>query len=222
MKILVVEDDRKLARFLVRVLSEQEYAADVCASGDDALIQIRTGQYDLVILDWMIRGIDGLELCRELRRSGSTVPILMLTARSELAERVLALKTGVDDYLVKPFEIDELLARITALLRRAVGQHVVTVGALVIDRAERKATLAGTRLDLSTREFDLLAYLALHANQVVTRTKLLLDVWSSQIESQSNLIDVHISRLRDRLSEHAWMIETVRGRGYMLRSDPPK
>lgn len=219
MKLLVVEDDRKLSRFLVRVLSEEGHVADVCTSGEDALVHIRATRYDLVVLDWMIRGMDGLELCRELRRSGCMVPILMLTARSELAERVLALKTGVDDYLVKPFEIDELLARVTALLRRSAAHQLITVGALAIDRAERKATVAGATLDLSAREFDLLVYLVAHANQVVTRSKILADVWWSQSDSQSNLVDVHVSHLRDTLGDYAWMIETVRGRGYMLRSD---
>lgn len=220
MKILVVEDDRKLARFLQRMLSEEGYTTDVCANGADALVQVRTGVYDLVVLDWMIPGMDGLQVCRELRRSGSNVPILMLTARGELGERVMALKTGVDDYLVKPFEIDEVLARVAALLRRSVGQHVLKVGSLEIDRVERAAKLAGKPLELSTREFNLLVYLAANANQVVTRSKLMTEVWATQLDSQSHLIDVGINRLRDKLADEAWMIETVRGRGYMLRSDP--
>jgi DNA-binding response OmpR family regulator len=221
MKILVVEDDRKLARFLKRMLSEEGYTTDVCSNGPDALVQAQAGIYDLVVLDWMIPGMDGLQVCRELRRSGSNLPILMLTARGELGERVLALKTGVDDYVVKPFEIDEMLARVAALLRRSRGQHIIKVGDLEINRIEREAKLAGNALELSTREFDLLAYLAANANQIVTRTKLMADVWSTQLDSQSHLIDVGINRLRDKLGEHAWMIETVRGRGYVLRPDRP-
>jgi DNA-binding response OmpR family regulator len=219
MKILVVEDDRKLASFLQRMLSEEGYTADVCSSGADALVQAQSEIYDLVLLDWMIPNMDGLQVCRELRRSGSNVPILMLTARSELGERVMALKTGVDDYVVKPFEIDEVLARIVALRRRALSQHVLKVGEIEIDRVGRKAKLAGNVLELSTREFNLLVYLAVNANEVVTRTKLMTDVWSTQLDSQSHLIDVGISRLRDKLGDYAWMIETVRGRGYRFRSE---
>jgi DNA-binding response OmpR family regulator len=218
MKILVVEDDRKLARFLQRLLGEEGYTSDVCSSGDDALAQSRTGLYDLMLLDWMIHGMDGLAVCRELRRSGSTIPILMLTARGELGERVMALKTGVDDYLVKPFEVEELLARVSALLRRSMGQHLLRVGELEIDRTERKVQLGGRALPLSTREFNLLVQLAASANQVVARSTLMTQVWSTQLDSQSHLVEVGINRLRHKLGEHAWMIETVRGRGYMLRS----
>jgi two-component system OmpR family response regulator len=221
MKVLVVEDDRKLARFLQRMLTEEGYTTDLCSNGADALVQVRSGIYDLVLLDWMIPGMDGLQVCRELRRSGSNVPILMLTARSELGERVMALKTGVDDYVVKPFEIDEVLARVAALLRRSMGQHVLRIGDLEIDRVDRTAKLAGNVMELSTREFDLLAFLAANADQVVTRSKLMTEVWSTQLDSQSHLIDVGINRLRDKLGAHAWMIETVRGRGYLLRPERP-
>jgi two-component system OmpR family response regulator len=219
MKVLVVEDDRKLARFLQRLLGEEGYTTDVCSSGEDALKQSRSGLYDLVLLDWMIYGMDGLEVCRELRRSGSTIPILMLTARGELGERVMALKNGVDDYVVKPFEVDELLARVSALLRRSQGQHLLCVGELEIDRTERKLRVAGKALQLSTREFDLLVHLATSANQVVARSRLMMQVWSTQLESQSHLVEVGVNRLRQKLGGHAWMIETVRGRGYMLRSE---
>ena len=221
MKILIVEDDRKVARFLKRVLSEESHVPDVCASGDDALVQIRSGVYDLVILDWMIPGIDGLDVCRHVRRAGSNVPILMLTARGELSERVLALNAGADDYLVKPFEVDELLARVTALLRRAAGSAILRIGPLEIDRYEHRARVAGRTIELSTREFSLLAYLARHANEPVPRSKLMTDLWATQLDSQSNLVDVYISHLRDKLADHAWMIETIRGRGYRLRTDPP-
>lgn len=218
MKILVVEDDRKLTYFLQRMLSEEGYTTDACASGADALGQIRSGLYNLVILDWMIPGIDGLEVCREIRRVGAKVPILMLTARSELGEKVMALKAGVDDYVVKPFEIDEVLARVAALLRRAVGGHLLKIGALELDRLLRKASLNGKPLDLSMREFNLLAYLVKNAEELVPRSKLMSEVWSTRLDTQSHLVDVGINRLRDRLGEYAWMIETVRGRGYLLRA----
>jgi two-component system OmpR family response regulator len=222
MKILVVEDDRKVAKFLQRTLSEEGYTTDVCSSGGDALNQVRTGIYSLVVLDWMIPSMDGLSVCRELRRSGSNLPILMLTALGELGERVMALKAGVDDYIVKPFEIEELLARVAALLRRSLGQRVLKVGALEIDRIDRKVTLAGKALELSTREFDLLVFLANNAGKVVKRSKLMTEVWSTQLDSQSHLIDVGINRLRAKMGAHEWMIETIRGRGYMLRADPPE
>jgi DNA-binding response OmpR family regulator len=217
-KILIVEDDRKLARFVQRVLSEEGYAADLCSSGPDALVQARSGIYNLVLLDWMIPDLDGLEVCRQLRRSGCTVPILMVTARGELSERVLGLDSGADDYLVKPFEVEELMARVHALLRRAVGHPRLTFGGLEIDRDLRQARLEGRVIELTAREFSLLLHLAHHCDQVVTRTELLTQVWSTQFDPESNVVEVHVSRLRDKLGENAWMIDTVRGRGYRLRT----
>jgi DNA-binding response OmpR family regulator len=215
-KILVIEDDRKLARFLQRVLSEEGYTADRCSGGETALAQARSGVYNLILLDWMLPDLDGLELCRRLRAEGSTVPILMLTARGELAERVLALDTGVDDYLVKPFEVDELVARIHALLRRSAGHPQLRLGPLEIDRDTRRATIEGRLIDLTTREFSVLLHLAHRAGQAVTRTELLSQVWSTRFDPESNVVEVHISRLRDKLGPHEWMIQTVRGRGYRL------
>ena len=219
-KVLVVEDDRKLARFLQRVLSEESYMADSCASGSDALIQAGSGLYDLVVLDWMLPDVDGLEVCRQLRRTGSAVPILMLTARGELRERVLGLNSGADDYLVKPFEIDELLARVNALFRRSIGQHRLKLGALEIDRVGHQVLLQEKAIALTSREFDLLLHLARHADRVVTRTELLSQVWATHFDPESNVVDVLISRLRDKLGAHAWMVDTVRGRGYRLRTEP--
>jgi DNA-binding response OmpR family regulator len=220
MKILLVEDDRKLARFLQRVLTEEGYTADVCSSGSDALEQARSGIYKLLVLDWMIPDNDGLEVCRQLRRHGNSVPIIMLTARGELAERVMALDAGADDYLVKPFEVDELVARVKALLRRVSGPLRLRFGAIEIDRETRRVLLGGAPIELTTREFNLLLHLAHHAGQVVTRTELLTGVWSTQFDTESNVVEVHISRLREKLAEHAAMIETVRGRGYRLRTGP--
>jgi DNA-binding response OmpR family regulator len=218
-KILVVEDDRKLAQFLRRMLSEVGYTADACASGADALNQARSDVYNLILLDWMIPGMDGLQVCRELRRTGSTIPIVMLTARSELGERVTALNAGVDDYVVKPFEIDEVLARVAALLRRSMGRHVLVIGKLEINRIERSVRLADHPLELSMKEFDLLVQLALNAGAIVSRSKLMEEVWSTQLDTQSHLVDVGINRLRDKLADRAWMIETVRGKGYRLQVD---
>ena len=216
MKVLVVEDDAKLSRFLVRVLVEEGYAADSCGTGADALAQASTGIYDLLVLDWMLPDIDGLSVCRRLRQEGMLTPILMLTARGEVRERVLGLETGADDFLVKPFEIEELVARVRALLRRAGGFAKVRVGDLELDRVGRDVRLSGKSLDLTSREYALLLDLVHHASKVVTRTELLARVWGTTFDPGSNIVEVHISRLRDKLGDHAWMIETVRGAGYRL------
>ncbi len=221
-KVLVVEDDAKLSPFLVRVLVEEGFAADACATGADALAQATSGIYDLVILDWMLPDIDGLSVCRRLRQEGFRTPIIMLTARGEVRERVLGLETGADDFLVKPFEVDELLARIRALVRRASGFATLTVGKLSLDRLGREVLLDGKQLDLTSREYALLLDFVHHAEKVVTRSELLARVWGTTFDPGSNLVEVHVSRLRDKLGDHAWMIETVRGVGYKLTGSPPK
>ncbi len=218
MRILVVEDDQRLARFLERVLTEEGYSVDRCASGADAVTQARSSAYDLLLLDWMIPDLDGIEVCRQIRRSGSTVPIIMLTARDQVSERVLGLDAGADDYVVKPFEIEELLARVNALLRRSAGHAQLDLGPLQIDRAGRRAILDGKVLDLTVREFALLLHLAHRADRVVGKSELLSQVWSIQFDPESNVVEVHVSRLRDKMGKLQWMIETVRGRGYRLRT----
>lgn len=217
MKILVVEDDSKLARFVVRVLLEEGHVADACPEGEEAIERAKSGVYDAMILDWMLPDMDGLRVCTTLREQGCTLPILMLTARGELRERVLGLRSGADDYVVKPFEIDELLARLDAVLRRSVRNGSFRLGPLEIDRLERRATLDGSSLDLTEREMALLIHLALRANQVVTRSEILSRVWGMNFDPESNMIEVHVSRLRDKLGRHAKMIETIRGKGYRLR-----
>jgi DNA-binding response OmpR family regulator len=220
-RILVVEDDPRLARFLERVLTEEAFTVDRCSSGGDAVAQARAVGYDLVLLDWMLPELDGIEVCRQMRRGGSTVPILMLTARDQVSERVLGLDAGADDYVVKPFEVEELVARIHALLRRSSGHARLSLGPLVLDRVERRALVDGQTLDLTARELTLLVHLAHRAERIVTRTELLSQVWSIHFDPESNVVEVHVSRLRDKLGAHAWMIETVRGRGYRLRAHPP-
>jgi DNA-binding response OmpR family regulator len=208
----------RLARFLERVLTEEGYTVERCVSGAAALTQARASAYDLMLLDWMIPDLDGLEVCRQIRRSGSTLPILMLTARDQVSERVLGLDAGADDYLVKPFEVEELVARIHALLRRSGGHAQLDLGPLQIDRAGRRAILDGKPLDLTVREFALLLHLAHRADRVVTKSELLSQVWSIQFDPESNVVEVHVSRLRDKMGPLQWMIETVRGRGYRLRT----
>jgi DNA-binding response OmpR family regulator len=216
-KVLVLEDDPKVARFVARVLSEEGYAVDLCANGADAIVQADAGLYDVLLLDWMVPEVDGLAVTRELRRRGCTTPILMLTARGETRERVLGLDAGADDFLVKPFEVEELVARVKALVRRGAGFGTLRCGALVLDRVGRRATVDGAPLTLTAREFALISRLARKAGETVTRTELLGHVWETRFDPGSNLVEVHVSRVRDKLGAHAWMIETVRGIGYRLR-----
>ncbi|TKC98311.1 response regulator transcription factor [Polyangium fumosum] len=219
MKVLIVEDDTRVAKFVARVLTEEGYVADVCANGADATQQAQSGMYDLILLDWMLPDVDGLSVCRTLRRAGLATPILMLTARGELRERVLGLETGADDYLVKPFEIEELLARIRALVRRSSAFSKLACGDLEVDRMNRRALLRGAALDLTGREYTLLLHLALRVDRVAPKSELLAHVWEMKFDPGTNIVEVHVSRLRDKLGEHAWMIETVRGVGYRLRAE---
>ena len=220
MKILLVEDDLKVARFMSRVLREEGYIVDQCISGTDAVCQAESGVYELVILDWMLPEMDGLAVCRELRKRSVATPILMLTARGETRERVLGLEAGADDYVVKPFEVDELVARVRALIRRNTALSKLRCGELAIDRLARRAALGGTPLSLTTREFALLVYLVGQAERVVTRSDLLARVWETNFDPGTNLVEVHMSRLREKLGDHSWMIETVRGLGYRMRAKP--
>jgi DNA-binding response OmpR family regulator len=217
MRVLVLEDDQKLARFLARVLAEEGFAVDLCARGLDAIAQAEGGLYDLVVLDWMVPETDGLSVCREIRRSGGTAPILMLTARGETRERVLGLEAGADDYMVKPFEVEEFVARVRALLRRTAGFGALRCGDLEVDPVARQAKLVGVALTLTNREYALLLHLVHRGDRVVKRSDLLAHVWGLKFDPGSNLVDVHVSRLRDKLGDRAWMIETVRGVGYRLR-----
>lgn len=215
-KILVVEDNKKLASFLVRAFSEEGFVVDQVGDGAAALQQIHSLPYDLIVLDWMLPELDGLSVCREARARGSRVPILMLTARTDVAERIAGLDAGADDYLAKPFDLGELLARSRALIRRGSGEGVLRVGPLVIDRAERKVQADGKRIDLTPREFALLAYLAREAGRDVPRMEILAKVWEATFDPGSNVVDVHVKSLRDKLGTHSKMIETVRGIGYRL------
>lgn len=219
MKALIVEDDAKVARLLSRVLQEEGFVVDACASAADAIQQGGSLGYDLLVLDWMLPEGNGLDVCRTLRRKGISAPIIMLTARGEVAERVLGLEAGADDYVCKPFHVDEFLARVHAVLRRSQGTVArFEVGPLEVDRTRRTATLRGVALDLTSREFTLLAYLAQRAGQAVSRTELLAHAWEARFDPGSNLVEVHVSRIRDKLGDDAGCIETVRGQGYRLRA----
>jgi DNA-binding response OmpR family regulator len=224
MRILIVEDDRKLASFLVRAFTEEGYSTDLCRGGAEAQSQARALAYDLIVLDWMLPDGDGLSVCRELRRSGLSAPILMLTARGEVTEKVLALDSGVDDYLTKPFHLDELMARVRSLLRRAGGPRdgILRVGPLALDPQRRLLSLSGRRIELTGREYSLLALLLLRAGRVVTRAEILEQVWGLQFDPGSNVIEVHMRHLREKLGEAAAYIETVRGQGYRLSLTEPE
>jgi DNA-binding response OmpR family regulator len=220
-KVLVVEDDKKLASFLTKVMTEEGYTVDSCASGDDAVEFAMTGIYSLIILDRMIPDLDGIGVCKKLRRLGNTVPILILSARGETTDRVIGLDAGADDYMAKPFEVVELLARVSALIRRSEGQSRLKFGPLEIDRSSRLVLLDGKSVELTAREFALMLHLALRSDRIVTRTELLSQVWATQFDPESNVVEVHISRLRDKLGDHSWMVDTVRGRGYRMRTKAP-
>jgi len=221
MKILVVEDNKKLASFLLRALVEEGYVVDVVSSGAVAVEQVQSIAYDLVILDWMLPEMDGLSVCRTVRARGNQVAILMLTARAEVPERIAALDAGADDYVPKPFDLGELLARVRVRARRnGGGDQVVRVGALLVDRTDRRAMVDGKRLDLTPREFALVVYLAREAGRVVPRTELLSKVWETAFDPSSNVVEVHVKNLRDKLGARAAMIETVRGVGYRMVATP--
>lgn len=217
MKVLVVEDNPKLARFLQRALVEEGYIVDAATDGETAVVQLAQIGYDLVLLDWMLPGMDGLAVCRELRKRGNMTPVLMLTARTETAEKIAGLDAGADDYLPKPFDLGELLARARALTRRGSNADVVLrVGGLCIDRLARRATLDSRILDLTPREFTLISFLAREVGRVVPRTELLRQVWETSFDPGSNIVDAHIKNLREKLGSSAKMIETVRGVGYRM------
>ncbi len=217
MKALIVEDNRKLAEFLVRAFSEEGWVVDQSGDGASALEQIAAISYDLVVLDWMLPRMDGLAVSRTLRARGSRVPILMLTARGDTSERIVGLDAGADDYLSKPFDLGELMARARALLRRASNADaVVRVGALTVDLMRRSVVVAGAPIELTGREFALLAHLAQSAGRVVPRTEIFSKVWPSTLDTGSNVIDVHVKRIRDKLGAHAELLETVRGVGFRL------
>jgi DNA-binding response OmpR family regulator len=219
-KILVVEDNKKLSSFLFRALSEEGHVVDVVEDGEIGRGQAEVLRYDLVILDWMLPGLDGLSVCRAIRARGLSTPILMLSARGEVEERVLGLDAGADDYLPKPFDLSELLARVRALGRRTnLTPQVLRAGPISIDVVERRAELDGRRLELTPRELALLTYLVREVGRPVPKTELLERVWDLHFDPGSNVVEVHVRNLREKLDPRADLIETVRGIGYRLRAE---
>lgn len=222
MRLLVVEDDVKLVRALERGLRQEGYTVDLAATGDDALAKASDSDYDAVVLDVMLPGVDGFSVCEELRRRKRWVPVLMLTARADVNDRIRGLDGGADDYLVKPFDFGELLARLRVLTRRGPAERapVLTVGDLRVDPAAHIVTRAGRQVELTAREFEVLEFLARHAGEVVSRTQLLEQVWDENYDGSPNVVDVYIGYLRRKLERPFGrrLIGTVRGVGFRLEA----
>jgi len=222
MRILLVEDEPDAAQMLAKGLREQSYAVDVAPDGEAAVYQAGVNDYDLVILDVMLPLKDGFEVCREFRAEGLTFPILMLTARDAPPDRVVGLDMGADDYLTKPFDFHELLARLRALLRRgpALRPETVEVADLSIDMRARRVRRGGSQIELTAKEYALLEYLARRAGEVVSRAEIAEHVWDENFDPFSNLIEVYVQRLRRKIDEgHALkLLRTRRGEGYVLAS----
>jgi len=221
-RILVVEDEHKLAGVLKRGLEEQGYAIDVAYDGADGLALATTAPYDLLVLDVMLPGLDGFSLCKELRAQHRHMPVLMLTARDTVDDRVAGLDSGADDYLVKPFAFRELLARVRALLRReerSARDPILRVADLEIDTVSHEVRRGGKPIELTSKEYAILEYFARNPNRVLTRTQIAEHVWDFDFVSMSNVIDVYIGYLRRKLGDDAEprLLRTIRGTGYQLR-----
>jgi two-component system, OmpR family, copper resistance phosphate regulon response regulator CusR len=223
MKILVVEDDRKVAGFVEQGLKEEGYVVDLARDGEEATMLAHVNDYDVMLLDVMLPKKNGFQIATELRREGRNTPILMLTSRDAAEDVVRGLDAGADDYLSKPFHFDELLARIRALYRRGGAERldVLRYGPITLDRLRHVAAVKDQVLDLTPKEFQLLEYFLLHAEEVVRRTTLLEKVWDMHFDPESNVVDVHVGNLRRKLARAAGerLLATVRGVGFMLRHE---
>jgi heavy metal response regulator len=226
MRVLVVEDEVKMAGLLKRALEEEGYAVDLARDGTDGVWMGTENPYDAVILDVMLPHQDGFEVCRQLRVRNQWAPVLMLTAKDAVPDRVTGLDAGADDYLTKPFSFSELFARLRALMRRGSGERpaVLDVGDLRLDPATRKVTRADTSVELTSKEFALLEYFMRHAGEVLSRTNIIEHVWDFAYDGDSNVVDVYVRYLREKVDRPLGKktIETVRGAGYRLREDTPR
>jgi DNA-binding response OmpR family regulator len=225
MKLLLVEDEARIAEFVLAGFREQGFVAEHCASGTEGFERASRGSFDVIILDIMLPGRDGLSVLKGLRRAGNSTPIIMLTARNELDDRLEGLELGADDYIAKPFFVEELIARIHALMRRVSGerQNVLSVGALQLDRIAREVTWCEQSVDLTGREFNLIEYLMRSPGRVFTRTQILEHVWGYDFDPSTNVVDVCIQRIRKKIAALGAApsgespIESVRGVGYRFR-----
>jgi DNA-binding response OmpR family regulator len=220
MRILIVEDDIKVGRFLRRGLEEEHYAVDVCRTGNDALYYARINSYDVIILDIMLPGKDGFTVCRELREQAVLTPILMLTARDSIEDKVQGLSEGADDYLTKPFSFVELLARLRALMRRnqEYKSGSLKAGNLELSPLDRQVTMEGQRIELTGKEYALLEFLLRNKGRVLSPTMIIEHVWSMNYEGDRNIVNVYINRLREKIArlDETKLIYTVRGYGYKI------
>ena len=223
MRVLIVEDEQKLAELLRRGLGEEAHGADVASAGEDALWMAQATEYDAIVLDLMLPGLDGFEVCRRLRAAGVWSPILMLTARDGVEDRVGGLDAGADDYLTKPFAFDELLARLRALARRGAAERpaILEAGDLRLDPATRRVWRGGAEIELSAKEFAVLEAFMRRPGRVLSRFEVLEHAWDSGYEHRSNVIDVYVRALRQKIDRPFGRasLETVRGAGYRLRAD---
>lgn len=221
MKILVVEDEKKVASFIKRGLKEQHYTVDVVHDGVNGLYFAENNSYDLIVLDLMLPGKDGLTICKELREKKITTPVLMLTAKDAIKDKITGLDAGADDYLTKPFDFGEFLARVRVLLRRKNDQSstILTIADLELDQVSHKVMRAGKEIELTSTEYSLLEYLMLHVNQVVTRTMITEHVWEDDFDHFSNVINVYINYLRKKIDADfpKKLIHSIRGTGYVMK-----
>jgi two-component system copper resistance phosphate regulon response regulator CusR len=224
-RLLVVEDDPRLANLIARGLREQTYAVDVVGGGKEAVVQAAVNSYDAIILDVMLPGMDGFAVLRELRKRGMRTPVMMLTARDAVADRISGLDSGADDYLTKPFDFGELLARLRALLRRPenLQPEILTVGDLQIDLRAHSVTRANMPITLTAKEYALLELLGRHARTVVSRAQIVAHVWDDNHDPFTNAVEVYVNRLRGKIDKAPWtpLLHTRRGAGYILSDTPP-
>ncbi|MDZ8105102.1 MAG: response regulator transcription factor [Nostoc sp. DedQUE12a] len=233
MNILFVEDEAKIANFVRAGLKEQGFVVDYCDNGDEGYLRALDNEYDAIVLDIMVPGKDGLSILKQLRRSGRNTPVILLTARNELDDRLSGLNLGADDYIAKPFFVEELAARIHAVVRRSVGdvydglrlrQNLLVVGSLKLDRITREVTYNQRAIELTSREFNLLEYLMRSPGRVFTRTQILEHVWGYDFNPNTNVVDVCIQRIRKKIDpiDEAGLIESIRGVGYRFRKPDEK
>jgi len=226
MKILVVEDEKRVANFICRALRENSYDVDLAANGERALEMATATPYDSILLDVRLPGLSGIQVCRELREAHVDAPILMVTARTLIEQRVEGLDAGADDYLTKPFAVAELMARVRALIRRRLhtGGSILRCGRIQLDRHRRRVNIGDRVVTLTSREFGLLEFLMSRSPDVVSRTEILEHVWDQTFDSETNLVEVYINRLRHKLFEErgSRIIQTVHGVGYCIQEEPPK
>lgn len=223
MRVLVVEDERKVGSFIKRALEEESYAVDLCEDGAQGLDLALSGSYDVIVIDLMLPNLPGLEILRRIRKEKIHTPVLILTAQSKVDQKVKGLDAGADDYLTKPFAIDELLARVRVLLRRGAAETpgVLQVDDLILNPATREVTRDGQRIDLTVKEYALLEYFMRHVGRVLTRPMISEHVWDQDFDTFTNVIDVYVNYLRNKIDRgrSRKLIHTIRGSGYMLKAD---